>query len=136
MIDEFDRRKDNFDLRNSVAVTFVDDQVFYVPKPWLEIRPAFRDGRAVTAYPVYTNGPVIDELLTIAGESDDGYERVAATASIAAILLEWHYELDSVDLDKLLAFRIDDPASAGWGERVIDVVTGAEGPKRSRAGSD
>jgi hypothetical protein len=129
VLDELSRRKDNFDERDSVAVTFVDGQVFFLPKPWLDVRPSFRAGMATTCYTCYTNGPLIDGLVDLSADADDPFERVAATASIAAVMLQWHYELDDSELDRLLAFRIGDESSADWPSAVIDVATGRSGPK-------
>jgi hypothetical protein len=136
VLDELSRRKPNFDERNSAPITFVDNQVFYVPKPWLDVRPSFAAGMATTCYTCYTNGPLIDGLLDLAADADDPFERVAAAASIAAIMLQHHYELDDAELDRLLAFRIGDEASADWGTQVISVATGRSGPKVGRGIGD
>ncbi len=112
MIDEPSKRKPNFDLRNSAPVVLADGQTWHVPKPWLEIRPVFRNGRAVAAYPVYTCGSELDELTEAMSECDDRIAQITAAASLAAHLLCWHYELSDADLDQILAFRSADETSA------------------------
>lgn len=133
MIDEFARRKPNFDEPNSVAVTFVDGQVFFVPKPWVEIRPAFKAGKATRTSRLLTCGPELDAILNSIQDAD-GDDAVAAVATLAAHLLLWHYDLADDELDTLLAYRIGDPTSIAWIGAVMDVATGSSGPKVERAG--
>jgi hypothetical protein len=134
MLDEQAKRKPNFDQRNSVPVTLADGQSWHVPKPWLEIRPIFRGGRVANAYPVLTQGPQLDELVTAMAECEDRSSQVMAAASLAAHLLTWHYELTDPELDQLLAFRVADEDSAKWMHEIFAVATGQSGPKVSRAG--
>jgi hypothetical protein len=135
MLDEFALRKPNFDQANSVPVVLADEQEWWFPKPWLEIRPVFKDGKAQNHYNVLTYGPAIDGLLAALADCSSFGEQVTAVASLAAYLLQWHYALDDPELDQLLAYRAHDTASQAWVERVMDVATGHSGPKRSRAGS-
>ncbi len=134
MIDERAKRKENFDERNSVAVAFADEQTFFVPKPWLEVRPSFSDGKVTANYNVLTYGPAIDVLLDAIAECEYLAEQMVAVASLAAYLLQWHYELDDDDLDSLLCYRVADDASRAWLDRVMEVATGRSGPKVRRAG--
>ena len=134
MLDEAAKRKPNFDERNSVPVVLADGQSWHVPKPWLEIRPVFRRGRAVSSYPVLTCGPELDGLIEAMADCDDLDNQVVAAASLAAHLLLWHYDLSDADLDTLLAFRATDETSLNWLREVFAVATGRSGPKRSRAG--
>lgn len=136
MLDEASKRKPNFDARNSAPVVLADGQSWFVPKPWLEIRPVFRSGKAVTAYPVLTCGPELDALIEAMGESDDLDGQVTAVASLAAYLLRWHYELTDDDLDQLLAFRIGDETSLDWLRETCNIATGRSGPKVWSAGGD
>ena len=46
----------SFDEANSAPVVLADGQTWYVPKPWLEVRPVFRGGKPSTAYRVLTCG--------------------------------------------------------------------------------
>jgi len=134
VLNETAKRKANFDEANSVRVVLADGQAWAVPKPWLEIRPVFRGGEVVSNYPVFTYGPGLEALLDAIARADGLSEQIAGVATLAACLLQWHYELSDLDLDQLLAFRRGDPASAHWTERVIETATGRSGPKVGRAG--
>jgi hypothetical protein len=136
MIDEAAKRKDNFDQRNAAPVVLADGQPWFIPKPWLEVRPVFRGGKPVNSYRVLTCGPELDALLEAIGECDDLDGQVMALASLAAYLLRWHYELTDEDLDGLLAFRCGDETSFEWMSQVISIATGRSGPKVYRAGGD
>ena len=136
MIDEKSKRKPNFDERNSAPVVFADGQRWFVPKPWLEIRPVFRNGKAVTAYPVLTHGAELDELVEAMADADDLNGQVVAIASLAAYLLCWHYDLSDAELDQLLAFRASDARSTDWLRDVFKIATGRSGPKVYCAGGD
>ena len=133
MLDEPSKRKPNFDQRNSMSVVLADGQSWWIPKPWLEIRPVFRDGQAVTAYPVLTYNEALDELVQAIAVVEDIWEQVTAIASVAAWLLRWHYELTDHDLDQLLAFRRGDDVSLAWMQYVCNIATGQSGPKVSSA---
>ncbi len=134
MLDETQRRKSNFDEGHSAPVVLADGQRWYLPKPWLEIRPVFRDGKAVSAYNVLTAGPELDELVEAIADADTAKAQVIGVATLAAKLLRHHYALADEDLDQLLRFRIGEEASMAWVEAVIEIATGQSGPKRSRAG--
>jgi hypothetical protein len=136
MINEPSKRKPNFDERNSAPVILADGQTWHVPKPWLEIRPVFRRGRAVRAYPVLTCGPELDGLVEAMAECEDLDSQVVAVASLAAHLLCWHYELTDAELDGLLCFRAADSASLSWLREVVAIATGRNGPKACCAGGD
>ena len=135
-IDETTKRKPNFDERNSAPVVLADGQTWHVPKPWLEIRPVFRGGRAVHAYPVLTCGPELDGLVEAMAECDDLDSQVVAVASLAAYLLRWHYELTDAELDGLLCFRAADDTSLKWLRDVFAIAVGRNGPKAFGAGGD
>ena len=94
MIDEKAKRKPNFDERNSAPVVLADGQTWFVPKPWLEIRPVFRKGKAVTAYPVLTCGAELDALIEAMAACED-LRRAGRRPSRRwrRYLLRWHYEL-------------------------------------------
>ena len=135
-MNELERRKPTFDEANSVGVTFGDGQKWFVPKPWLEIRPTFRGGRAAGNYPVNTYSHEIDDLLEAIAGTDDSLEQLSGIASLAAYLLSQQYELEDANLDTLLCFRLNDESSTDWARQVIDVATGRSGPKRLRLGGD
>jgi hypothetical protein len=134
VLDEQAKRKPNFSERNSAPVVLADGQSWWVPKPWFEVRPVFQQGRAVNAYPVLTNGPELDELVTAMTDCDDRMSQVTAAASLAAYLLAWHYDLADPELDQLLAFRADNEGSLTWLREVFAIATGQSGPKVSSAG--
>jgi hypothetical protein len=129
VLDEQAKRKPNFDERNSAPVVLADGQTWHVPKPWLEIRPVFRGGKAVRAYPVLTCGPELDGLVEAMAECDDLDSQVVAVASLAAHLLRWHYDLTDPELDGLLCFRRGDELSLNWLREVFAVATGQSGLK-------
>lgn len=128
--DERSRRKETFDEPNSVAVTFHGGETWFLPKPWLEVRPVFRRGRAVDSVAMLTNGPELDELVDAIAEAESFAAQIVGAASLGAKLLLYHYDLADEDLDRLLCFRVTDPASMEWVQKVIEVATGRSGPKR------
>jgi hypothetical protein len=135
MLDEVGLRKEEtFDEENSVRLVLADSQAWAIPKPWLQIRPIFRDGRVVTKYRVLTYGPAIDELIEAIAATETADEQVSAVASLAAYLLQWQYELTDADLDQLLAYMVGNEESMTWLKRVMEIATGSDGPKVFRAG--
>lgn len=134
MIDERTRRKPGFDERDAVWITLADGGRWAVPRPWLEIRASFRDGRAVSNHPVLTYGAELDELVRVIDECRDDAALLIAAASLGAYLLCHHYDLSDEDLDGLFAVRIGDPPSWDWARAVIDVATGTSGSRSFRDG--
>ncbi len=135
MIDEKQHRRPSFDEANSAPVILADGQTWYVPKPWLEVRPVFRGGKPTAAYRVLTCGAELDGLIEAMADADDLDAQVIGVASLAAYLLRWNYELSDSELDQLLAFRCSDPSSLQWMRDVFSVATGRTGPKASSAGA-
>ena len=136
MIDEPSKRRECFDETNSVAVVLADGQTWYVPKPWLELRPGFHDGKAVSAYTVLTYNHEVDDLIQRLAEADNFVMQMSTVATLAAWLLQFQYDLTDADLDQLLAYRRNDPDSIAWAKTVIETATGRSGPKVLRAGDD
>jgi len=136
MLDEKAKRKPNFDERNSAPVGLADGQSWFVPKPWLEIRPTFRGGRAVGSYPTLSYGPELDGLLGAIGDCTDSLAQIVAVASLAAHLLTQQYDLADADLDELLCFRTRDEVSPQWMHQIVHIATGTSGPKAWSAGGD
>lgn len=137
MLDEVAKRKpETFDEANSVRVVLADGQEWAFPKPWLVVRPVFRDGRVVTRYNVLTYGQAVDDLIEAVAGSDSAVEHICSVASLAAYFLQWHYTLVDAELDQLLAYRSADPESMNWLKRVMEIATGSDGPKVSCAGGD
>jgi hypothetical protein len=133
---EIELRKDTFDEANSVPVVLADGQTWFVPKPWLVIRPTFKDGVVVSTYPFLTYSDKLDVLIDAIAEAEDLDFIVSATATLAAYLLRNHYELTDSDLDRLLAYRVGDPASLEWLGLIMETATGRNGKKVARAGGD
>jgi hypothetical protein len=136
MLDEAAKRKPNWSERNSAPVVLADGQSWWVPKPWLEIRPVFRDGKADGAYPAYGYSADLNRMIERVAESELFVDQVAAVATLAAHLLQSQYDLSDQDLDQLLAYRRNDPESVEWTRLVIEIATGRSGPKVSSAGGD
>ena len=134
MLDELAKRNPNFDERNSVRVVLADGQSWALPKPWLELRPGFKDGKSAAAYPVFSYGPEIEVLVTLISETEGFLEQILGIATLGARLLQSNYNLTDADLDQLLAYRRDDAASIAWGAAVIEIATGRSGPKVGCAG--
>ena len=94
MIDEsrsVNRTSTNATRRRSFSPTA---RAWHMPKPWLEIRPVFRGGKAVTAYPVLTCGRSWTALSKQWAMPTTSGGQITAVASLAAYLLRWHYDLD------------------------------------------
>jgi predicted O-methyltransferase YrrM len=134
MLDEKALRNDKFDEVNSVRLVLADGQAWAIPKPWLVVRPVFREGKVVTAYNVLTYGQAVDELIEAVADTDSVVGHISAVASLAAYFLQWHYSLTDRDLDGLLAYRSGDAESMEWLKRVMEIATGSDGPKVSSVG--
>ncbi len=135
MTGEKAKRKPEFDERNSVWIALADGARWAFPKPWLEVYASFREGRAVSTYPVLTYGPELDELVNAVGECRDNAALIIGAATLGAFLLRHHYDLSDEDLDRLFAVRVDDPSSWDWARAVIEVATGCGGSRSFRGGS-
>jgi hypothetical protein len=134
MLIEADKREANFDERSLVPVLLADRQQWWFPKPWLEVRPTFANGKATSAHCVPTHGRELDALVAAVGEADNLPDQVVAVASLAAHLLAFNYTLEDHELDQLLAFRIGDDSSRDWLHEVVRIATGQSGPKAWSAG--
>lgn len=55
MIDEAAKRRETFDLAASAPVVLSDGQTWYLPRPFLELRPTFAGGKVAGTYPVLTS---------------------------------------------------------------------------------
>ena len=135
MLDEAAKRKPNFDERNSAPVVLADGQTWWVPKPWLEIRPVFRGGKAVTAYPVLTCGPELDGLIEAMADCEDrraGHRRGFAGGSPAVLALR----ADRRRAGRAAGISGGRRRSVDWLREVFAVATGRSGPKVYSAGGD
>jgi hypothetical protein len=135
MLNEKAKRRETFDERNSIPVMLADGQAWAIPKPWLEIRASFGNGKAQTTYPVLTYGPELDALVKAIGECQDNTALLCGAASLGAYLLSQNYDLSDEVLDRLFAFRVGHPESWDWARAVMDVATGRSGPKRGSGGA-
>jgi hypothetical protein len=135
MTGERAKRKPGFDERNSVWIDLADGTRWAFPKPWLEIHASFRDGRAVSTYPVLTYGPELEGLVGAVSESRDNAALLIGAATLGAFLLRHNYDLSDEDLDRLFAVRVDDPSSWDWARAIIEVATGSGGSRSFRDGS-
>jgi hypothetical protein len=131
MIDEASRRKPCFDIASSAPVTLADGQAWHIPKPWLEVRPVFQNGRAVDTRPALTIDAEFD-MLKQAVIDAEGEAIILAGANLAADMLRRHYQLDDTELGSLLAFR----EGAVWIKEIMQVANGFNGPKAGSAGDD
>jgi hypothetical protein len=125
MLDEEAKRGPDFiGPPNAVGIVFGDGSTWFVPLPWLEYRPVFKNFVATECRQRFTYDRVIDDMLgEICDDGDAGTLTIAA-ASVAASLLKRQYDLTEPELDGLLCFRPDVPESMTW---ISDVVKAARG---------
>ena len=95
----------------------------------MAIRPTFKDGVAVRSYRFFSYDAALDGLVEAISDVEDLDAVISAVATLAARLLLYHYDLGDGDLDRLLAYRIGDPASLEWTRTVFETATGAGGKK-------
>ena len=125
------KRKPNFDDCNSALVVLADGQSWHVPKPWLEIRPVFRRGKAVTAYPVLTCGAELDAGWSRRWPSADDLDTPGRRRSLRwRLIFCWHYDLDRCDLDRLLCVSV---GRRGLGELDPRSLRGRDGAIRPKS---
>jgi hypothetical protein len=134
MLDEQAKRRETCDPRNSVPVRLADGQAWLIPKPWLEVHASFDGGKAARTWPCLTYGPELDALVQAMGQCEDNAALLIGAASLGAYLLGVNYDLADAELDGLFAFRSGDPDSWNWAREVMDVATGASGPKLGSGG--
>ncbi len=103
---------------------FGDGSTWHVPRPTWWRRPVFRLGREVGEAAGFGYGQHHEARIQRVIEAADHEARASAVADLAAALLGANYELDSNELDRLLSFRPDDPASVSWMLRVLEIATG------------
>jgi hypothetical protein len=134
MIDEQGKRRPECDEANSVAVRLADGQEWLFPRPMLELRAAFRDGKAVSAYPVRAYDRELEELVEALGQCTDDTALLCGAATLGAWLLARNYELTDDELNTLFVGRPSDPASWEWVQEVMAVATSSHRPKPSAVG--
>ena len=84
MLIEAEKRRDNFDLENSVGVVLADGQTWYLPKPWVVIRPTFVDGVAMNPYRFFSYSAKLDVLLDAIAAAEDLDTVICGAATLAA----------------------------------------------------
>jgi hypothetical protein len=127
MLNELEKQKTDLVERDSVRVKFADGQEWAILKPYLTVRPVFKDGVSTGTYRAFSYGQPVDDLLGMLAGADHADDVVSAAATLAGCLLRLQYDLDDNDLDQLLAFRVDSPESIGWVSRVVEIATGKFG---------
>jgi hypothetical protein len=123
---ESERRKPGVDLESCVAVHFGDGQLWHVPKPRLRIAPGWDGTKCDLVYSA-TYGQPADALIVTAAQAEDDGVRLAAVATLAALLLRQTYDLADGELDQILA--LEEPH---WMREIIMVGTGHFGIQRIR----
>jgi hypothetical protein len=104
-------------------VVLADGQAWLIARPCWWSCPVFKDAKAVRVEQRFGYDHDTNELVEALAHADDDALVVSIVASIAAELLRRVYDLTEVELDSLLCFRADDPASLKWLRDVADVVT-------------
>lgn len=132
MIDERSRRREDF---NDVAVPVAIGEwgVFYLPKPWVQLRAKVVDGRPVAVLGRSTFGPDFDAMLEEIREEDDPWKRIELSLGVAVFMLRLNYDLADAELEDVTTFHLGNPDDARWLTEVLEVATGI-GPKRSPGG--
>lgn len=125
LLERFRRRAD-FDPDDglSTPVRLADGNEWSLPRPWLELVPVFRGGKAVDRARVLTCGDELDELVRAIAEGEPGVPQVLAVLTLGATLLLRNYDLDDAELARLFTFRPGEPESEAMLRSIIDVATG------------
>jgi hypothetical protein len=123
------RRRLTFSIADNVSVVLADQQAWFFPKPWIEIRPTFRSGKVCSSRCVVTYGVELDNLIKNIAATSDDEEIIAAIVSLGSHLLRANYDLQDSELDELFRFRVGDEASLAWAKEIMEIATGHSGPK-------
>lgn len=135
------RRKPDLDTEVCTPIVLADGVAWHFPRPWLEIVPIFRDGKAVDRSKLLTCGAELDLLLESIAEEEDPAREILAVMTLGGFLLLRNYDLTDEDLERLFVYRPRDPASQDMLRSIIEVATGGGGmrgltsPKACAAGS-
>jgi hypothetical protein len=118
------RRKVDFDPENCTPIVLADEQEWYFPRPWIEVQPIFRDGKAVNCTEMITCGE-LDPLLKMIGEEEDNpLQQSMHVLTLGALLLQRNYDVEDAELGRLFILRPGDPDSDRMITSIIDVATG------------
>lgn len=118
------RRKPDFDPEGCIPITLSDGCAWYFPKPWLEITPTFRDGKAVDRTKYLTCGPELDVLIESIGAEEDYGKQVLEVMTLGAFLLLRNYDVTDEELGRLFRYRVGDADSEEMIMSIMDVATG------------
>jgi hypothetical protein len=129
MLDEKALRKSTFDEANSAPVVLADGQSWFLPKPFLRLRPKFSGGRAAGYGPLTTADPVWNELRQAVQDSGES-DTLSAIASLGAYMICRNYELTDDQLGDLFSWD----SNQTWAAEVISIANGRTGPKASSGG--
>lgn len=135
------RRLPDWEEDNGTWVKLADDQSWSLARPWLEIVPHFKDGKAVDRSKLLTCGPELDLLLESIANEEDPAREILSVMSLGAFLLLRRYSVTDEELERLFVYRPRDPASHNMVRSILDVATGGAGlrgltgPKAYAAGS-
>jgi hypothetical protein len=127
------RRPETFvaEPNQAAPVVFGDGTAWYLPLPWLELRPKFEGGKCTRVYRAIAYGGGLDEILAGIAEAEDDTTAIVGAASVAAALLKRQYELEETELDQLLSFRPAEPQSIKWIGEVMEIATGRRGRRKA-----
>lgn len=136
MIDECSRRREDFDEESVAWVRLADGQEWAFSKPYLSLRPVFRDGKAIAQTRCLTQGRDLDRLIEAIRDGEDWLAKVLAIQTLGAFLLRRSYEsLADEELFELLAYEPGNPDSDSMIRAIFSVATGHDAPKHSPAGA-
>lgn len=121
---ESSRRKPEVDIETCMPITLADGQTWYFPRPWLEIRPIFRESKAATYTRLLTCGDELDTLLQSIGAEEDGIAQAMSILTLGAFLLLRNYDVADDELGRLFVLRPNDPDSDRVLHDILDVATG------------
>jgi hypothetical protein len=118
------RRLPDFDPEHCTPIKLSDGQEWYFAKPWLEITPVFKDGKAVDRTKQITCGPELDILIRAITEEEDLPRQVLHVMTLGALLLKQNYDLEDADFERLFIYRPGSDESAEMIRAIVSAATG------------
>lgn len=118
------RRKPDFDPEGCIPIRLSDGQEWHFRRPWLEIAPVFKDGKAVDRTKQITCGPELDVLIRAIPEEEDGPRQILHVMTLGALLLKQDYDLEDEDFERLFTYRVGSDESQEMIRSIISVATG------------
>jgi hypothetical protein len=129
MLDERSLRRPSFDESNSAPVVLADGQTWYLPKPFLRLRPVFGGRRATGFGPVTTSDPEWNELRRAIQDAAEG-EILIPIANLGAHMLARNYDVSDDQLGDLFGWD----ENQTWASSVMAIANGRTGPKAGSGG--